>query len=205
MRRYLLIGGSILTIVLLSLFSLVNVIGFQTCAFSTPPESPLFAVQTTQAIEGNRPLFKTDYTGKGTASSFLFPDKTTRDDPLGKALAVLAKMTPQQIKKLHHQLVLFLSQKTISPQAASSLVSFDNERQSLQDAFGIPTRNGTSLQNDPPTFYCPTLFGYWVPSCFVEGLILVLLFLLSASVYAFCTFFLCYWIYHSVFLCKIVP
>jgi len=205
MRRHLLIGGSILTIVLLILSSLVNVIGFQTTPSLTSSESPLFAVQTTQAIEGNRPSFKTDYTGKGTASSFLFPNKTTRDGALEKALAILAKMTPQQIKKLHQQLVLFLSQKTISPQAASSLVSFDDERQALQDAFGITPLNGTSLQNDPPTFYCPTLFGYWVPSCFVEGLILVLLFLLSASVYAFCTFFLCYWIYHSVFLCKIVP
>jgi hypothetical protein len=206
MRHYLLIGFSSIAGVLLILTSLANVIGFQTTQSSTPAESPLFAVQTTQAIEGTRPMITTEYTGKGTPGSYLFPNNNTRGDLLEKAFAMLTKMTPQQIKKLRQQMILMLSQNpSASHAAASALASFNSQQQEPQNAPGVNRMNGTGLRNDPPTFYCPTLFGYWVPSCMIEGLILVLLFLLSASVYAFCTFFLCYWIYHSVFLCQFIP
>jgi len=205
MKHYPLIGISIVTVVVLILASMVNVIGFQTIQSSTTSESPLFAVQTMQAIDGSRPFIKTEYAGKGTPSSFQFPNINIRGVLLDKALTILTKMTPQQIKKLHRQLISLINQNASSSQvAASTLVSFTNGRQELQNLLGMNRINGNGSRNDPPTFYCPTLFGYWVPSCVVEGIILALIFILGTSFYVFCTFFLCFWMYRTVLLCQMI-
>jgi hypothetical protein len=205
MKQYPLIDVSIIVVVLLILTSMVNVIGFQTIQSSTTSESPLFAVQTTQAIDGSRLPIKTEYLGKGTPSSFRFPNINTRGVLLDKALAILTKMTPQQIKRLHRHLASSIYQNAGSSQAAASaLASFNNEQQGLQDLLGVNRMNGNGSRNDPPTFYCPTLFGYWVPSCTVEGVLLALVFILAASFYVFCTFFLCFWIYRTVLLCQTI-
>lgn len=206
MKRYPLTGISIITVVFLILTSMINVIGFQTMQSSTMSASPLFAIQTTQAIDGNRLLIKTEYVGKGIPSSIRFPNINTSGVLLDKTLVILSKMTLQQIKRLHQNLILLLNQNTDSSQAAASaLAALNNGPIGLLDMLRANRMNGNISRNNPRTLsYCPTLFGYWVPKCTVQTILAVIAFILSASLYVFSTFFLCFWMYRTVLSCKMI-
>jgi hypothetical protein len=92
MRKYPLIGVSIIAMILLVLGSLTNVIGYQSVQLSGVNGSPLFSVRTSRASnEKNNNSFTSKYLGKGQ-NSIPFPVRDNRTELIQKILVRIKAM-----------------------------------------------------------------------------------------------------------------
>jgi|GEM_PF-2051907 len=90
-RKWLAIGISITAVILLTLSSLTNVVGYQSVK-STVNDSPLFVTKTQRAINQQQNIMISQYLGMGKENLLQFPIRDSRTEQLSKAIDIISKM-----------------------------------------------------------------------------------------------------------------
>jgi hypothetical protein len=92
MKKYPLIGRSIIAVVLLVLGSLTNVVGYQSVKSTTLNESPLFKIRTQKATNQQQNILTSQYLGKGKGNLLYFPMRDNRTELLKRVIEYISKM-----------------------------------------------------------------------------------------------------------------
>lgn len=90
-RKWLAIGISITAVILLTLSSLTNVVGYQSVK-STVNDSPLFVTRTQRAINQQQNIMTSQYLGMGKGNLLQFPIRDSRTEQLSKTIDIICNM-----------------------------------------------------------------------------------------------------------------
>jgi hypothetical protein len=187
MRKFPLIGVSIIAVVLLILVSLTNVVGYQSVQSSGGNDSPLFSVRTKRAInQVNRDAVTFNYLGKGQYS-MPFPERDNRTELIQKVIDRIRTMDDDSFNRFIDNAVNQINHKdNLKDISVIELIKRLRQiRKSQQDIRVYKDKNDgnwTYLSNFRPTVcWFPGCYIIVIVGLFVDILLLELYFLIFTS------------------------
>ena len=164
MNKKILIG-SIITVAILISVSFTSVIGYRYVESNLKP-SPLFAVRSSRAIDGDSKDFTCDYVGKGEETTIHFPASNSRNTQLQKVIEVIDGIDKETFNKFVNflinrqgkrvkeenipEIVKALNWLNINPDKIKNFVANEGENK-------FYTEEG----------FCETVGFIWIPGCFI--------------------------------------
>jgi hypothetical protein len=113
MKRYPLIGVSILAVVLLVLGSLSNVVGYQSIKSITVDDSLLFSIRTERATNQQKNTIASNYLGKGGKSYLDIPKKEIKKEYIDKIINLFIGMNVMSFDEFVNRFIFYIHQKDV--------------------------------------------------------------------------------------------
>jgi hypothetical protein len=176
-RKCVIIGTSILAVVMVSLTSLTNVVGFQSVK-STIDDSPLFKTRTQRAINEEGDCLISNYLGKGL-NQLSFPVKDNRTLLIKKIIDRIRTMDNKQFNRFQNLIVIWFYKQHFHSTDFLHLLNLIRQS-SVSKEFDINGYDIIKNRMKPPTY-----IEYTCKSgvCLIDFLIILLVFIISESFY----------------------
>ena len=181
MKKYHLIGVSIIAVVLLVLGSLTNVVGYQQVQSTAVNDSPLFSVRAKRAIkQTNGETLTSDYLERGIESNFQFPIRENRTERLQKCVDIIKKMDDKKFSRFQSLVVSrFYEDKNNKNINSIHVLSLLKQIRSNIKELHINQFDNNGNKNDPPSSFCGVTYGHSDLEClFLIGIIILILFVI---------------------------
>jgi hypothetical protein len=107
MKKYLLVGGIIIVVVLLVLGSLSSVVGYWSVKSTLIPETPLFNIRTQRATRQQQSIISSQYLGKGKNSDFF---SLARNETIAFAVETIQRIKAMSETKFSHFITYVVQQ-----------------------------------------------------------------------------------------------
>ena len=176
MRKYPLIGVSIIAVVLLVLSSLTNVVGYQSLNSSGVNDSPLFRERTQKATQNQQSSIVSNYLGKGKNLDLLILPRLNQTDSLREVISKIQAMDENAFHRFVGYVVNQIGKKDKLREI--NIRGLINELRKLRESKNniIIYRNTNDDSYTMLHNYFPT--ACWFPGCYLfEFIIFVILFM----------------------------
>ncbi len=170
-KKWIAIGISIVSMVILIFTSLTNVVGYQSERSITVNDSPLFKTRTERTTNQQRNILMSQYLGIEKENLLQFPIRDNRTEQLRKALDIISKMDDTTFARFTEVCIRNIKQSNaLRGITINDLLQILSQLRTKSDI-----RNDFS-EDDPPSIFYFSLCG-WGPGCilhlFIAGVIAI--------------------------------
>ena len=167
-RKWLAVGISSVSVIILILTSLTNVVGYQSVK-SIENDSPLFQTRTQRATNQQQNTFTSQYLGMGKKSHLPFPFGDNRIEQLNKVIDIISNMDDTTFARFIELYIQKVRQDTTLKHTNSAKIIQALHLLKTKPEIIINSFTNRNNQEILPT-YDPT-FCAWFPGCFIIGFI----------------------------------
>ena len=180
-RKWLAIGISITAVILITLTSITNVVGYQSVR-STVNDSPLFTIRTMKAINKESNVLTSDYLGKGL-NALQFPLRDDRTALIQRVIERIGRMSDIEFNRFKSLILSrFYEEKQNLPIDTTQFITilkqlkYDTKEQKI-----VLNNNGNNTNNNPPTML--TAYGGCCPILENPLCIIIMFFLIIIQIF----------------------